>query len=477
MRRSVWSVVGLLALMELASGILQGYYTPIYTDIAHHLGIADADVNWFEAAQLIVSAILVPPLARLGDQIGHKQVLVWSTFVAAVATWGEVAAPGFGTFLAAWAVVGVYVVWLPIEIAVVYLRADGDEQLTRRGAALLVAVLELSVIVGAGLSGAIVGPLPMAAVLAVPGAVVTLVWLAIWRWLPATTPRSAGGLDWPGLGLLTVMLALLMGGLVVVRVQGPGSVLAWLLVALGLAAVVPFCRVEARITEPLIDVRLLAARRQWPLQLVTGLFGMAVLGAQIPLSTFARTEPAVTGYGLGAGAGYVSVLIALYVVTMAVGSFLYPPVARRLGEYRGLGCAALLVALGYALWLPLHASTAQGLVNMAIAGVGSGALIAGVPAAAAAAAPPDRTGMATGLTNAIKTVGGAIASAIFAIALAATGSIADPARGHAPLSGYLTVWGVCAVAGLVCAVVLFSAQAALPARSLVTAGDATRADA
>ena len=84
---------------------------------------------------------------------------------------------------------------------------------------------------------------------------------------------------------------------------------------------------------------------------------------------------------------------------------------------------ALLVALGYALWLPFHDSTGQALVNMAIAGVGSGALVAALPATAAAAAPPDRTGFATGMTNATKTVGGAIASSIFAICLASTGSI------------------------------------------------------
>ena len=71
---------------------------------------------------------------------------------------------------------------------------------------------------------------------------------------------------------------------------------------------------------------------------------------------------------------------------------------------------------------------------MAIAGLGSGALVAALPATAAAAAPPDRTGFATGMTNATKTVGGAIASSIFAIALASTGSIEDPAEGHAPLS-------------------------------------------
>ena len=117
--------------------------------------------------------------------------------------------------------------------------------------------------------------------------------------------------------------------------------------------------------------------------------------------------------------------------------------------------ACLLVALGYGLFLPLHDSTAQTLVNMAIAGIGSGALVAALPAAAAAAAPADRTGFVTGMTNTTKTIGGAIASSIFAIALASTGSIADAEAGHAPLSGYLTVWAVCSITALIAAASLF----------------------
>ncbi len=61
------TIVGFLVCVEIASGILQGYYTPIFSDIARHLDIHDADVNWFEAAQLVVSALVVPVLARLGD--------------------------------------------------------------------------------------------------------------------------------------------------------------------------------------------------------------------------------------------------------------------------------------------------------------------------------------------------------------------------------------------------------------------------
>mgnify|MGYP001024217965 CR=1 FL=1 len=66
----------------------------------------------------------------------------------------------------------------------------------------------------------------------------------------------------------------------------------------------------------------------------------------------------------------------------------------------------------------------------------------------------ERTGFATGMTNGTKTVGGAIASAVFAIALSSTGSLAETEVGHAPLSGYITVWAVCAAAALVAAAAL-----------------------
>ena len=56
-------LVGFLIFVEFTSGVLQGYYIPLLTDIARHLRIHDADVNWLEAAQLMLSAIAVPVLA------------------------------------------------------------------------------------------------------------------------------------------------------------------------------------------------------------------------------------------------------------------------------------------------------------------------------------------------------------------------------------------------------------------------------
>ena len=73
------SVVGFLAFVEFTSGVMQGYYTPMLTDIARHLGIHDADVNWFEGGQLMLAVLIVPVFAKLADIYGPKRMLLLSS--------------------------------------------------------------------------------------------------------------------------------------------------------------------------------------------------------------------------------------------------------------------------------------------------------------------------------------------------------------------------------------------------------------
>ena len=75
------AVIGFLAFVEFTSGVLQGYYTPMLSDIARHLGIHDADVNWLEGSQLMLSALVVPAFAKLGDMVGRKRMLLISTAI------------------------------------------------------------------------------------------------------------------------------------------------------------------------------------------------------------------------------------------------------------------------------------------------------------------------------------------------------------------------------------------------------------
>lgn len=455
--KGLLGIVGFLAALEVASGVLQGYYTPIFPQIADHLSINDADVNWFEAAQLIVSALVVPVLSRVGDLIGHRKVLLFSTLVTAIASWLVAISPNFTTFLITWAIQGFYVVWLPLEVAIIHRRtAETDRQslLTRRSAAVLVVFLELGVIAGALTAGALVDGMSMTTVLMIPAVAVSLAFVAILLGVKDTQPLGRGGIDWPGFILVTIAISVLMAGLILLRIQGPTSPKAWAVVLLGLLSFGPFVHTELRAEQPLVNLRVMSQPSQWPVQLTAFLFGMSVLGAQIPLSTYAQTDPEVVGYGLGQDAAFVSTLVAIYVVSLVVGAALLPLAARLFTPRGALIVATLLVALGYGLWLPLHDSTLIAMINLGIAGIGSGALVAALPAAAAAAAPADHTGFVTGMTNTTKTLGGALASAVFAIALSATGSIDVEAAGHAPLSGYLTVWAVCAGSALLAALSL-----------------------
>ncbi|MGI8415529.1 MAG: MFS transporter [Nakamurella sp.] len=473
--KGIAAIVGFLVCVELASGVLQGYYTPIFTDIARHLGIRDADVNWFEAAQLVVSALVVPLLARLGDLTGHRKILLLSTVVTALASWAVAFAPSFPTFLIGWALQGFYVVWLPLEVAIIHRRTSGDERRTRSAAGVLVGALELGVIVAALASGALVDSLSMTTVLALPAIVVTLALPAIWFGVKEPTVLAKGRIDWPGFGLLTLAIALLMAGLVIMRLTGPANIWPWLAILAGILTLYPFGRLELlaadRGAAPLIDLRILSSRGQWPIQLTALLFGASVLGAQIPLSTFVRTDPAVTGYGLGADASTLSLLIGGYVLSLAAGALSYPLLAKRIGTHTAMMAGGAAVAVGYLLFLPLHTSMLQVTVNMVIAGLGSGALVAALPAAAAAQAPSTHTGFVTGMTNTTKTIGGAIASSVFAIALSATGSIADPAAtgtarsAHPAIGGYLTVWAICGLTALLAAAALARRQRPASART------------
>lgn len=393
--------------------------------------------------------------------VGHKNVLLASTAVTAAASWGVAFAPNFWTFLIAWALQGFYVVWLPLEVAIIHNRTRGDARRTRLGAGVLVAALEVGVIVGAGTAGALAGGVSMTVLLAMPAVAVTVCLLVIAAGVPATPALAPGRIDWAGFACITAALGAVMAGLVLLRVTGPGSVWPWLTFVAGIALFVPLVGIQRRTDEPLVDLDVLRAPGQWPVQLAAALFGASVLGAQIPLSTFARTDPAVTGYGLGASAGQVSVLIAGYVLAMAAGAGLSPLVSRLLGARGAMLLAAVFVAAGYLMFIPLHGALVHLLINMLIVGLGSGALVATLPAAAADAAPHTRTGFATGMTNTTKTIGGAIASSVFAIALASAGDgadglggAADSASRHASLGGYYVVWAIAGGTALVAAAVL-----------------------
>lgn len=452
------TVVGFLAFVEFTSGVVQGYYTPMLTDIARHLGINDADVNWLEGAQLMLSALVVPAFAKLGDMVGHKRMLLVSTALTAAAALVLPFTDSFAVFLIAWSLMGFYVVWLPLEIALIWSRSrrmEGRSVITARAAGMLVAALELGAIAGALAGGALIDALPLSVVLLVPAVLIVVCFFVILFGVKESPEPTGGVFDTVGLILISVALVCFTGGLSLLRLEGgPANPWSWAVVVLGILLVIPFALWELRHDDPLIDVRMFRSPALGPVFLTAGLFGVSVLGAQAPLSTFARTDPEVYGYGLGTSGFATSLIIGVYLIAMIAGALLFPLIARLTAPRVTLIGASALVGVGFLMFLPFHDTYTQVIVNMVVVGLGSGALVAALPAAAASAAPATQTGVATGLTNSVKTVGGAIASCVFGIALL-HGAVGGAAEGTAgSFSGYVTVWVVCGATALVAAVAL-----------------------
>jgi MFS family permease len=456
-------LIGWFILVEVVSGILQGYYVPLFSDIVVALGIHDADVNWFEAAQLLLSALVVPVLAKLGDMYGHKRILLIAAILTAGATWWVAFAGSFWSFLIAWALQGFYVVWLPLEIALIFERGRTQNRgisLTRRAAGLLVVGLQAGAIIGALAAGRIYAATggDLTLTLIVPAVAVTLIVFVIWLWVPESTPQPGRSLDTWGFVILAWGLLLVTSALAWMRLIGRlhlGPLAwtgVWALLLLGIAVFVGFVLFERRQEDPAIDLRVLARPEMWPVQATAFLIGISLLGAQGPLSTYVGTDPSL-GYGLGLDATERSNVIGVYLVSLIVGAVLFAVTSRRASPRVVLIVAAALVGLGYALFLPFHLELWQVLLNLSIAGLGCGALVGAMPAAAAAAAPLGQTGVASALTNTTKTVGGAFSSAVFGVVLAG-GAGAVASETAASLGGYLTVWAICAAGGFLAALLL-----------------------
>lgn len=474
-------LIGWFIVVELVSGILQGYYVPLFSDIVVHLGIRDADVNWFEAGQLLLSALVLPILAKLGDMFGHKKILLISALLTAAASWGLVFADSFWTFLLAWSLQGFYVVWLPLEIALIFERgrrqSRGVSQ-TRRAAGLLVVGLQAGAIAGALAAGRLFAASgeDLRLTLIVPAIAVTLVSVVIWLGVPESEPVPGRRLDIGGFVILAFGLLLVTGGLSFLRVpDGPGAGVVVALVVAGLAVFAAFVWYELRQPDPAIDIRVLAKPQMWPVQATAFLVGISLLGAQGPLATYAGTDSSL-GYGLGLDATDRSNVIGVYLVSLIVGAVAFAITSRRANPRVVLIGAAVLVGVGYTLFVPFHTELWQVLLNLSIAGIGSGALVGAMPAAAAAAAPRGQTGVASALTNTTKTIGGTFASAVFGVVLAGAAGAAV-ASTAAPLLGYVTVWIVCAAGGFLAAALLMFVPKVAFADSLPETADAASGQA
>lgn len=446
------SVVGFLIFCELASGFTQGFYPPLLKDLSIHLGVTDADITWFLTIQTLAAAVCVPLLSKLGDIFGHRRVLriaIISVLIGALLT---ALVPSYPVVLIGRVLVGPLAVWLPLEIALVHNRITGEQ--ARKAIGLLVTFLTGGAILGTFAAGGISAISPSITItMLAPCALVLLSAYAVFFKVPESATRTATKIDYVGFaGIAVFMIAALFG----LRLVGSVGILApSALLTLGIAVLAFALWVfwELRAKAPAVDIRLVTSRRVGPLYLAALCFGMVMFGGQGPMSTFLGSRPDVEGYGFAANPGLISLVIGIVTILATAGAALFSVLASRIGIRTVMLTGALLAAVGNFMLLPLHTSLGGYITAAVVQGLGYGLLLGALPARLAELAPSHSTGIAAGVYNSLRTLGGSLAGAIFAAMLGA--AMVSGAQ-FSSIGGYFAIWTFSGAAFVVCLIaVLF----------------------
>jgi hypothetical protein len=352
-------LIGWFVLVELVSGILQGYYVPLFSDIVVKLGIHDSDVNWFEAAQLR-SRLSSSRSSRARRHVRAQEDPADRRDPDGGATWWLAFATSFWSFLVAWALQGFYVVWLPLEIALIFERGRRQAAGCRRRDARRAARRRAP--------GGRHHRRPrrgshlrrdgenLTTTLMVPAIAVTLIALVIWIGVPESTPEPGRSLD-VGLRDPRVGALLVTGGLAWMRMIGEmalgaargrgSSRWSWPGSACSSGSCATSCVRRTGDRHPRTE-----RPEMWPVQATAFLVGISLLARRVP----SRPTPApiaLLGYGLGLDATSAPISSGS-TSSLIVGAVVFAITSRRLSPRIVLIVAAALVGVGYALFLPFH---------------------------------------------------------------------------------------------------------------------------
>ncbi|MEV4559166.1 MFS transporter [Kitasatospora sp. NPDC049285] len=267
---------------------------------------------------------------------------------------------------------------------------------------------------------------------------------------PAPTPPSSptpalpsppARFDLAGAATVTLALTALVWALTTARTSGWTStpVLTGLAVAALLTGL--FARIERRHPDPLLPPRLLRSGTVAVGNLLTALLGSVWIALFYFLPLY---QQQVLGAGpLLTGLGQLPLAI-----TMMLGSAAAPRLAARIGD-RATLLGALLAAATGLLWLSrldAHGSYAADLLGpMLLIGLGLSTAFVQLTALSVAGVPARDAGLAGGLANTTRQLGGTLGLAVLAtLAGAATAHAAHQPLPEALTAGYRTAFAVSA---------------------------------
>nr|WP_237534427.1 MFS transporter [Streptomyces sp. SID3343] len=395
-------------------------------DIGDDLGFTAEGLPWVVNAYALTFGGLLMLGGRIGDIVGRRR-----TLFAGLAVFGLAGlAGGFtrspGALIAARAVQGVGAAALaPVAFALITVTFPiGPAR--ARALGLWGATAAAGGAVGVLVGGLLTESVGWRAVMLINVPIVAFAMAVAWR-VPADhpAPGRAPRLDLTGALLVTAGASALVLG--VVRAEHNGWASGTTLLTLAAAAVLSaaFVAVELRTAEPLLRMRLLTHRP------VVGanLFMMLLFSGQFAAFYFTSLYlQQVLGYGpAAAGAAFVP-----FSVGVVIGSVLATRLVERFGLGRLLATGGAVAAVGFGWFGAAFEADGTFLGSILgpslVASIGTGLCIVPLGTAATSGVAASEAGMAGGLINSSRQIGGSIGLAAL-VTLSASVIAGDGASG------------------------------------------------
>jgi DHA2 family multidrug resistance protein-like MFS transporter len=397
-----WWALGALALCTLAIGLDSTVLSVALPTLAGDLSATTGDLQWITTSYLLVLAAALLPAGMLGDRFGRKRMLLGALVVFGVASVACAYATSTGQLVAARAALGLgAAVVMPLTSAVLTVLFAPAER--ARALTIWVTASALGIPLGPLVGGWLLDNFWWGSVFLINVPMVLAGLIAVALWVPESHGDRARRFDPAGIVLSTAGLVALTYGVIEAGERGWSDPRALPTALGGVAVLALFLAWQRRARAPLVDLALFGSRAfTWGAVLSTvasfGMFGMLfalpqffqAVGGNDALGTGLRLLPVIGGLLAGA----------------RVAGRLEP----RLGAKAVVTAGLVLMAAGLFAGAATGPDTGYGYVAawVSVAGVGLGLTMPPAMNAALGALSAERSGVGSGLIQAMRQVGSAI---------------------------------------------------------------------
>lgn len=448
-------IVGVAA---LAVSLSQSLLVPVLGILPAEFHTSAGNVEWLLTSTLLVGAVAVPLMGRLGDMFGKRRLLLFAVAMLVVGSVISGLTSNIAISIVGRSIQGISLATIPLGISL--LSSLLPKERVPGAIALISAMLGVGGALGVPLAGVVGQNFDFHWLFWITAAVGLTAFVAALLVVPESPNRSGGRVDFVGALLLSAALVCLLLPVAEGGKWGWGSPAVIGLLAASVLLLVVFAWTQLRIREPLVDMRTLRRPPIVMTNICSVLFGFALFASLIGTATYVQA-PEASGYGFGASI----VVSGFALLPGGLGMLLFSPVAARLivgwGANRTLSLGAFVVAVGWLMRITVTGSLTEVIIGTSVISIGTGIGYSALPALINANTPARELASANGLNSLARTLGSSLASAIGGAILAAStirlGDFALPSLG-----AFQALFALCGGAAVIAAVLALFIPAPAP---------------